>query len=134
MVSCLHPSVLPLLPPPTDPSGHSAANAPSDTSSTLKSPLHQKRMAFIPSIFTRDVSSSAAGFLAIRVPGSAISTYPYPYTTLSVKSNVRIPRYAYYMGIKPLSIFVYSEPSVDTYFLAAQDQILTINSNLKQKV
>lgn len=45
-----------------------------------------KRVAFIPSIFTRDVSSSAAGFLAIRVTGSAISLfYPYPYTTLVVR-------------------------------------------------
>lgn len=35
-----------------------------------------KRVAFIPSIFTRDVSSSAAGFLAIRVTVvSAVSTF-----------------------------------------------------------
>lgn len=61
-----------------------------------------KRVAFIPSIFTRDVSSSAAGFFAIRVTGSAISlSYPYPYTTSVVReiegknASIRI-LYGYY--------------------------------------
>lgn len=64
-----------------------------------------KRVAFIPSIFTRDVSSSAAGFLAIRVTGSAISlSCPYPYTTSVVReiegknASIRI-LYGYYPAV-----------------------------------
>lgn len=52
-----------------------------------------KRVAFIPSIFTRDVSSSVAGFLAIRVTGSALYIEPSLILRpprLSVKSEVRV--------------------------------------------
>lgn len=71
-----------------------------------------KRVAFIPSIFTRDVSSSGAGFLAIRV-GSAVAIYFYPYTILVVceiegkNTSIRI-LYGYY-----LLLFIYSAPSAE---------------------
>lgn len=75
-----------------------------------------KRVAFIPSIFTRDVSSSAAGFLAIRVTGSAISlSYPYPYTTSVAReiegknAPIRI-LYGYYFPV-----FIYSAPTALRY-------------------
>lgn len=86
-----------------------------------------KRVAFIPSIFTRDVSSSAAGFLAIRV-GSAIAIYFYPYTTLVVRkiegknTPIRI-LYGYY-----LPLFIYSTPNVE---ILPPD--VTAESNIKSK-
>lgn len=86
-----------------------------------------KRVAFIPSIFTRDVSSSAAGFLAIRV-GFAIAIYFYPYTTLVVceieGKNIPIRiLYGYY-----LPLFIYSASSAE---ILPPD--VTAESNIKNK-
>lgn len=69
-------------------------------------------MAFIPSIFTRDVSSSVAGFLAIRVTGSAISTFPYPYTTSLVREieGKNFPD-THIIRVLPRVLFVYSVAS-----------------------
>lgn len=74
MVSYVHR--LRPLPCTFDPSpGHPAVNERGPIPGRPLKAHSIKRVAFIPSIFTRDVSSSAAGFLAIRVTVvSAIST------------------------------------------------------------
>lgn len=97
-----HPSLSCFLsppPPPADPSGHPAANAPSDTSSTLKSPLHQKGGFYTSYIY------EGCFFFRRRLSRDKSNRLCYPYPTLiltprlSVKSKVRMLRYAYYTGI-----------------------------------
>lgn len=95
------------LSPLADPSGHPAANASSDTSSTLKSPLHQKGGFYTFYIyegcffFRRRLFRDKSNRLWLYRP-TLILTPP----RLSVKSKVRMLRYAYYTGITSCCLYI----------------------------